>query len=124
MNREQLVAAMAAALGESPGRMDQFVETFVTVVRQRVAMGEDVYVRGFGRWVTKRVAARMIQLPRTANGPHGKAKYKILVAAHVVVKFEGDGVFSQAVMGGHGSGSAPFTFMQYWSVAAGRWLPV
>ncbi len=54
MTKADLIAAVADQTGIEKGHVSETVEAFFSVVKDSLAKGENIYVRGFGSFVNKK----------------------------------------------------------------------
>src|SRR5258707_13263275 len=79
MNKQELVDAVASAVGISKSAAGEAVDAFVAVVTQAVVEGEGVQLVGFGTFSTGQRAARTGRNPRSGE--------TLQIAAAKTVKF-------------------------------------
>jgi DNA-binding protein HU-beta len=89
MNKQELVDAMAAAIGTSKAAAGEAVDAFVAVVTQAVVEGEGVQLVGFGTFSTGQRAARTGRNPRTGE--------TIQISAAKTVEFTAGKAFKDVV---------------------------
>jgi DNA-binding protein HU-beta len=89
MNKQELVDAIASAVGTSKSGAGETVDAFVAVVTQAVADGEGVQLVGFGSFSTGQRAARTGRNPRTDE--------TLQIAAAKTVKFTAGKAFKDSV---------------------------
>ena len=89
MNKQELVDAVASAVGISKSAAGEAVDAFVAVVTQAVVEGEGVQLVGFGTFSTGQRAARTGRNPRTGE--------TIQIAAAKTVKFTAGKAFKDSV---------------------------
>ena len=53
MTKEEIVSEIASTTGIEKGAVMAVLERFMDVVKESVAQGENVYLRGFGSFITK-----------------------------------------------------------------------
>ena len=58
MTKAEIVAEIASKTGIEKGAVQNVVENFMEVVKNAMAKGENVYLRGFGSFVVKHRAAK------------------------------------------------------------------
>src|SRR5258708_27987743 len=94
MNKQELVDAVASAVGISKSAAGEAVDAFVAVVTQAVVEGEGVQLVGFGAFSTGQRAARTGRNPRTGE--------TLQIAAAKTVKFTaGRGLDESPTFSGH-----------------------
>lgn len=74
MNKKELIAAMAAASGESQATCDRVLDAFIDTVGKSLAKREPVALVGFGTFTAKRRAERQGRNPATGEPMVVKAK--------------------------------------------------
>jgi DNA-binding protein HU-beta len=89
MNKQELVDAIASALGTSKSAAGETVDAFVAVVTNAVVEGEGVQLVGFGTFSTGQRAARTGRNPRTGE--------TLQIAAAKTVKFTAGKAFKDEV---------------------------
>ena len=89
MNKQELVDAVASAVGISKSAAGEAVDAFVAVVTQAVVEGEGVQLVGFGTFSTGQRAARTGRNPRTGE--------TLQIAAAKTVKFPAGKAFKDSV---------------------------
>ncbi len=89
MNKQELVGAIASALGTSKCAASETVDAFIAVVTQAVVEGEGVQLVGFGTFSTGQRAARTGRNPRTGE--------TLQIAAAKTVKFTAGKAFKDSV---------------------------
>jgi len=89
MNKQELVDAVASAVGISKSAAGEAVDAFVAVVTQAVVEGEGVQLVGFGTFSTSQRAARTGRNPRTGE--------TLQIAAAKTVKFTAGKAFKDSV---------------------------
>jgi DNA-binding protein HU-beta len=89
MNKQELVDAVASAVGISKSAAGEAVDAFVAVVTQAVAEGDGIQLVGFGAFSTGQRAARTGRNPRTGE--------TLQIAAAKTVKFAAGKVFKDSV---------------------------
>lgn len=67
MNRQDLIAAIAADTESSKAAVGRFVDSFIDNVMKSVASGESVKLSGFGSFEKSKVAARTGRNPKTGQ---------------------------------------------------------
>lgn len=89
MTKAEVIAQISEKTGVEKVDVQQTLETFFTVVKDTLAGGENIYVRGFGSFVNKKRArkvARNISLRST-----------IIIDEHFVPSFKPAKVFIEQV---------------------------
>ena len=89
MNKQELVDAIALAVGTSKAAAGETIDAFVAVVTQAVAEGDGVQLVGFGTFSTGQRAARTGRNPRTGE--------TLQIAAAKTVKFTAGKAFKDVV---------------------------
>ena len=89
MNKQELVDAIALAVGMSKSAAGETVDAFVAVVTQAVADGDGVQLVGFGTFSTGQRAARIGRNPRSGE--------TLQIAAAKTVKFTAGKEFKDSV---------------------------
>jgi len=89
MNKQELVDAIALAVGTSKSAAAEAIDAFVAVVTQAVADGDGVQLIGFGTFSTGQRAARTGRNPRTGE--------TLQIAAAKTVKFTAGKAFKDVV---------------------------
>jgi DNA-binding protein HU-beta len=89
MNKQELVDAVASAVGISKSAAGDAVDAFVPVVTQAVVEGEGVQLVGFGTFSTGQRAARTGRNPRSGEA--------LQIAAAKTVKFTAGKAFKDSV---------------------------
>jgi len=89
MNKQELVDAIASAVGTSKVAAGETVDAFVAVVTQAVAEGDGVQLVGFGTFSTGQRVARTGRNPRTGE--------TLQIAAAKTVKFTAGKAFKDSV---------------------------
>jgi len=89
MNKQELVDAIALAVGTSKSAAAEAIDAFVAVVTQAVADGDGVQLIGFGTFSTGQRAARTGRNPRTGE--------TLQIAAAKTVKFTAGKAFKDSV---------------------------
>lgn len=89
MNKKELVVKISQELGFTQKDVTAVVDTFVNVVVDTVASGEDVKIAGFGTFDVTERAAREGRNPQTSE--------KIMIPASKTPKFKAGKAFKDAV---------------------------
>jgi DNA-binding protein HU-beta len=89
MNKQELVDAVASAVGITKTAAGEAVDAFIAVVTQAVVEGEGVQLVGFGTFSTGQRAARTGRNPKTGETLH--------IAAAKTVKFTAGKAFKDSV---------------------------
>ncbi|MDE0474362.1 MAG: integration host factor subunit beta [Gammaproteobacteria bacterium] len=76
MTKADLVQQVADAIGPGVTRKDcaLVVDGFLNAIKQAVASGENIEIRGFGTFKVRRRKARMARNPRTGDPVHVPAQ--------------------------------------------------
>jgi len=89
VTKAEVIAQISEKTGVDKGDVQQTLESFFTVVKDTLASGENIYVRGFGSFINKKRArkvARNISLKST-----------IIIDEHFVPSFKPAKVFLEQV---------------------------
>ncbi|MEZ4986475.1 MAG: HU family DNA-binding protein [Saprospiraceae bacterium] len=89
MRKADLVAAIAEKTGIPKVDVLVALESFFTEVKESLAKGENVYVRGFGSFVIKRRAQKV--------GRHIKENKSLVIPEHFIPAFKPAKVFVEEV---------------------------
>lgn len=81
MTLVQLEAVLAERLGMDPGETSRVVRGALALVAERLAAGEEVKLVGFGRFETRRCAARRRKDPRNGRDLDVPAKRRLVFKA-------------------------------------------
>ena len=87
MNRTDIVRAVANKDGLDPLVVGQVLDSFLDVVRMSLSIGEEVSLRGFGRFETKTMTSTVRRVPKTRD--------IVQVPARTSVRFVPSGVLRQ-----------------------------
>lgn len=85
MTKADLIAAVAEQTGIEKAHVSETVEAFFTVVKDSLAKGENIYVRGFGSFVNKKRAKK---ITRNISG-----RTAVVIDEHYVPSFKPSKVF-------------------------------
>lgn len=91
MNKKNLIKEIAKTTGYPQKSIGEVLEAFTAVVTNTLAIGVDVTLPGFGKFVAADQAARTCTNPRTGE--------KVQVAAKKTPKFRASSVLKSAVAG-------------------------
>ncbi len=91
VTKADLIAAVADQTGIEKAHVSETVEAFFTVVKDSLAKGENIYVRGFGSFVNKKRAKKVAR-----NISKNTA---IVIDEHYVPSFKPAKVFVEQVKG-------------------------
>ncbi len=91
MTKADLIAAVADQTGIEKAHVSETVEAFFSVVKDSLAKGENIYVRGFGSFVNKKRAKKVAR-----NISKNTA---IVIDEHYVPSFKPAKVFVEQVKG-------------------------
>ena len=91
MTKADLIAAVADQTGIEKANVSETVEAFFSVVKDSLANGENIYVRGFGSFVNKKRAKKVAR-----NISKNTA---IVIDEHYVPSFKPAKVFVEQVKG-------------------------
>jgi DNA-binding protein HU-beta len=89
MTKAEIVAEIASKTGIEKGAVQNVVENFMEVVKNAMAKGENVYLRGFGSFIIKRRA--------TKTGRNIGKNVAITIPAHNIPAFKPAKTFMNAV---------------------------
>ena len=89
MRKSDLVAAISEKTGVPKVDVLVALENFFSEVKQSLAKGENVYIRGFGSFVIKRRAQKI--------GRHIKKNKSIVIPEHYIPSFKPAKVFVEQV---------------------------
>ena len=91
MTKAEVIAEIANKTGVDKSDVQTVVESFFTVVKDKMAEGENIYVRGFGSFVNKRRAKKIGR-----NISENKA---IVIEEHYIPSFKPSKVFVEQIKG-------------------------
>ena len=91
MTKVQLIAEVAAAMGETKAKTEEFLNTFLWSIKDALTSGVEVTIHGFGKFSVSQRAAREGRNPRDGSPVKIKAKK--------AVKFKPQKALSDAVQG-------------------------
>jgi DNA-binding protein HU-beta len=91
VTKADLIAAVADQTGIEKAHVSETVEAFISVVKDSLAKGENIYVRGFGSFVNKKRAKKVAR-----NISKNTA---IVIDEHFVPSFKPAKVFVEQVKG-------------------------
>lgn len=91
MTKLEIVTEIAKSTGVDKSSVLSVVEQFMTVVKDSLAHGENVYLRGFGSFIVKR---RADKIARNIN-----KNTTIIVPAHNIPAFKPADAFKEDVVG-------------------------
>lgn len=89
MTKAEIVAKIAEKTGIEKTNTQEVVEAFMNVVKEAVAQGEPVYLRGFGSFIRKTRAEKV--------GRNIKKEEKIIIPAHNIPAFKPSKTFANEV---------------------------
>lgn len=89
MTKAEIIAEIANQTGIDKGDVTATVEAFFKVVKNKMAEGENIYVRGFGSFINKRRAAKI--------GRNISKNTAIVIAEHYVPSFKPSKTFADKV---------------------------
>ena len=89
MTKAEIVAEIAAKTGIEKGAVQTVVENFMEVVKSSMAIGNNVYLRGFGSFIIKTRAEK--------TGRNMSQNISITIPAHKIPAFKPAKVFMNAV---------------------------
>ena len=89
MRKADLVAAISEKTGVPKVDVLVSLETFFTEVKDSLAEGENVYIRGFGSFIVKKRAKKI--------GRHIKKNKAIEIPAHYIPAFKPSKIFVEKV---------------------------
>ena len=84
MTKAEIVAKIAEQTGVEKGSAQAVVESFMEIVKEAVKNKEDVYLRGFGSFKSKKSAAKVGRNIRANNG----AGCPIVIPGHYIPAFK------------------------------------
>lgn len=96
MNRSEVVAAIANKDELDPATVRKVVDSLLEVVRLSVTLGEEVTLRGFGRFEPKSMTTTVRRVPRTGE--------LVQVPARASVRFIPSGTFRERLDARNGHG--------------------
>ena len=91
MTKVQLIAEVAAAMGETKAKTEEFLNTFLWSIKDALTSGVEVTIHGFGKFSVSQRAAREGRNPRDGSPVKIKAKKS--------VKFKAQKALADAVQG-------------------------
>ena len=89
MTKAEVIAEIANKTGIDKSDAQSVVEAFFTVVKDKMAEGENIYVRGFGSFVNKRRARKV--------GRNISENTAMVIDEHYIPSFKPSKVFVQKV---------------------------
>ena len=89
MTKAEVIAEIAQKTGVDKSDVQTVVESFFTVVKDKMSEGENIYVRGFGSFVNKRRAKKIGR-----NISENKA---IVIDEHYIPSFKPSKVFVELI---------------------------
>ena len=89
MTKAEIVAKIAEKTGIEKANTQEVVEAFMNVVKEAVAQGEPVYLRGFGSFIRKTRAEKI--------GRNIKKDVSIVIPAHNIPAFKPSKTFVNEV---------------------------
>ncbi|MGB0523492.1 MAG: HU family DNA-binding protein [Flammeovirgaceae bacterium] len=89
MTKAEVIAEIANKTGIDKSDVQSVVEAFFTVVKDKMAEGENIYVRGFGSFVNKRRARKV--------GRNISKNTAMVIDEHYIPSFKPSKVFVQKV---------------------------
>ena len=89
MTKAEIVAKITEKTGIEKVNTQEVVEAFMSVVKEAVAQGEPVYLRGFGSFIRKTRAEKV--------GRNIKKEEKIIIPAHNIPAFKPSKTFANEV---------------------------
>lgn len=89
MTKAEVIADIANKTGIDKSDVQSVVEAFFTVVKDKMAEGENIYVRGFGSFVNKRRARKV--------GRNISRNTAMVIDEHYIPSFKPSKVFVQKV---------------------------
>ena len=89
MTKAEVIAEIANKTGIAKSDAQSVVEAFFTVVKDKMAEGENIYVRGFGSFVNKRRARKV--------GRNISENTAMVIDEHYIPSFKPSKVFVQKV---------------------------
>ncbi len=91
MTKADVIAQISEKTGVEKADVQQTLETFFTVVKDSLAEGENLYVRGFGSFINKKRARKVAR-----NISKGES---MIIDEHFVPSFKPAKVFVEQVKG-------------------------
>ena len=82
MTKVQLIAEVAAAMGETKAKTEEFLNTFLWSIKDALTSGVEVTIHGFGKFSVSQRKAREGRNPATGKPIKIKAKKNIRFKAH------------------------------------------
>lgn len=89
MTKAEVITEIAQQTGMDKGDVQVAVEAFFTVVKDKMAEGENIYVRGFGSFINKRRARKI--------GRNISQNEQIVIDEHFVPSFKPSKVFVEQI---------------------------
>lgn len=89
MTKADIIAEISQKTGLDKADVQQTVETFFTVVKENMAEGENIYVRGFGSFVNKKRAEKIAR--------NISKKKPIKIPEHFVPSFKPSKIFVEKI---------------------------
>lgn len=89
MTKAEVIAEIANKTGVDKSDVQTVVESFFTVVKDKMADGENIYVRGFGSFVNKRRAKKI--------GRNISKNKAIVIDEHYIPSFKPSKVFVELI---------------------------
>lgn len=91
MTKAEVITEIANQTGIDKGDVTTAVEAFFKVVKNKMAEGENIYVRGFGSFVNKKRASKI--------GRNISRNEAIVISEHYVPSFKPSKVFVEKIKG-------------------------
>ncbi len=89
MTKAHIVANISEKLGLEKGEAQKVVELFMETVKDSLAKGDNVYLRGFGSFITKKRAEKV--------GRNISKKTSVVIPAHFIPAFKPSKTFVEQV---------------------------
>jgi DNA-binding protein HU-beta len=89
MTKAHIVANISDKLGLEKGEAQKVVELFMETVKDALSQGDNVYLRGFGSFITKKRAEKV--------GRNISKKTSVVIPAHYIPAFKPSKTFVEQV---------------------------
>lgn len=89
MTKAHIVANISDKLGLEKGEAQKVVELFMETVKEALSQGDNVYLRGFGSFITKKRAEKV--------GRNISKKTSVVIPAHYIPAFKPSKTFVEQV---------------------------
>lgn len=77
MNKSELIQELAQVTGKTNAEVDQLINSFLTIVSEKLQMGRKIQIKNFGTFQTKYSVKRSAINPRTLETVIVPARYKV-----------------------------------------------